>query len=165
MLEGKRLIVAELVAKGSTFLGAVLEAGYEKTLAASVADRLCKDEEVVEFINNNSKLAAKTVSASAWTQSASVEDSDEESDEPTKFAMGKTKINDPKRFLTKMMNNPHIEDRLRADIAKALLPYHHGKVGDMGKKETKKKAAEEAAKGKFGTSNPPKLKPNLTAVK
>ncbi|MNY14316.1 hypothetical protein D3C86_1474870 [compost metagenome] len=50
--------------------------------------------------------------------------------------------------------------KLRVDAAKAWVPYVHGKIGEQGKKDAKKRAAGEAvAGGKFGAPpRPPHLR-------
>lgn len=58
--------------------------------------------------------------------------------------------NDPLEFLTQLMNDPAAEMRMRADAAKALLPFKHPKLGEGGKKDQKLADAEKAAGGKFG---------------
>lgn len=65
---------------------------------------------------------------------------------------------DPKDFLLDMMNNTQEDPKLRADAAKALMPYVHTKLGEMGKKEAKDKQADAVSKGKFSPAQAPKLK-------
>lgn len=66
-------------------------------------------------------------------------------------------INDPKLFLIALMNTPYADVRVRADAAKALLPYVHKKFGEEGKKEGRQNAAKQAGKGRFAPQVPPKL--------
>lgn len=63
---------------------------------------------------------------------------------------------DPKVFLLALMNDLEADVKLRADAAKALLPFMHAKVGE-GVKDAKQDAAKKAGAGKFGASAPPKL--------
>lgn len=69
---------------------------------------------------------------------------------------------DPKKFLTDLMNSPKAGVKARLEAAKALLPFEHAKVGEKGKKATKADgAAAAAAEGnKFGARPAP-----LKAVK
>lgn len=69
---------------------------------------------------------------------------------------------DPKEFLTALMNCPKAGVKARLEAAKALLPFEHAKVGEKGKKATKADgAAAAAAEGnKFGARPAP-----LKAVK
>lgn len=64
---------------------------------------------------------------------------------------------DPKKFLTDLMNSPKAGVKARLEAAKALLPFEHAKVGEKGKKATKADgAAAAAAEGnKFGARAAP----------
>ena len=64
---------------------------------------------------------------------------------------------DPKVFLLALMNDLDADVKLRADAAKALLPFMHAKLGEGGKKDEKQSAAKAASAGKFGASAPPRL--------
>lgn len=64
---------------------------------------------------------------------------------------------DPKAFLIALMKDSGVDARLRADAAKALLPYVYQKLGEGGKKEERAGAAKKAAEGKFKPTAPPKL--------
>jgi phage terminase small subunit len=64
---------------------------------------------------------------------------------------------DPKAFLVAVMNDPATEMKVRADAAKALMPYVHGKVAEPGKKEAKNEAARKAS-GRFAPPAPPALR-------
>ncbi len=64
--------------------------------------------------------------------------------------------NDPLEFLREVMNDASQDMRLRADAAKALMPYLHAKPGDAGKRETEAEAAQKVAKGsKYASGKPP----------
>jgi phage terminase small subunit len=67
---------------------------------------------------------------------------------------------DPKVFLLALMNDLEADVKVRADAAKALLPFMCQKVADAGVKDAKQDAAKKAGAGKFGASAPP-----LRAVK
>jgi phage terminase small subunit len=56
------------------------------------------------------------------------------------------------------MNDAKADLKIRADAAKALLPFVHAKKGEVGagKKEQAVDAARKAA-GKFSAAAPPKL--------
>lgn len=71
---------------------------------------------------------------------------------------------DPKVFLTALMNCPKAGVKARLEAAKALLPFEHSKIGEKGKKATKAEgAANAAAEGnKFGARAAPAA---LKAVK
>lgn len=62
---------------------------------------------------------------------------------------------DPKVFLLALMNDLEADVKLRADAAKALMPFMHQKVAEAGKKDEKAQAAKKASTGKFGAAPPP----------
>ena len=64
---------------------------------------------------------------------------------------------DPKVFLLALMNDLEADVKLRADAAKALMPFMHTKLGEGGKKDQKQDAAKKVAGGKFAAAAPPKL--------
>lgn len=61
---------------------------------------------------------------------------------------------DPLKFLTDVMNDVSADARLRADAAKALMPYMHKRLGEAGKKEEAADAAKKAG-NKFAVQPPP----------
>lgn len=77
--------------------------------------------------------------------------------------MPKASYSDPKAFLLDLMNLADIPIAIRADAAKQLMPYCHARMGETGKKESKRDAAREIARGhgakdgkpKFATKAPP----------
>jgi phage terminase small subunit len=54
------------------------------------------------------------------------------------------------------MNDLEADVKLRADAAKALMPFMHTKLGEGGKKEQQAEAAKKIA-SKFTSATPPKL--------
>lgn len=65
---------------------------------------------------------------------------------------------DPMLFMERMMDHQDIDLRLRFEAAKTLMPFKHQKLGELGKKESKQKKAEDVGKGKFGPGRAPTLK-------
>ena len=63
---------------------------------------------------------------------------------------------DPKVFLLALMNDLEADVKLRADAAKALMPFMHPKIAE-GVKDQRKEDAKKAGAGKFGASAPPRL--------
>ena len=63
---------------------------------------------------------------------------------------------DAKMFLMALMNDLEADIKLRADAAKALLPFQHAKIENNVKDERAEKA-KKASVGKFGAAAPPKL--------
>ena len=62
---------------------------------------------------------------------------------------------DPLAFLLAVMNDASADVKLRADAAKALLPFMHHKASEQGKKDAAKDAAKQAAVGRFAAAAPP----------
>ena len=54
------------------------------------------------------------------------------------------------------MNDSGTDLKLRAEAAKALMPYKHHKLGEGGKKEQRQADAAKVA-GRFAPAVPPKL--------
>lgn len=67
---------------------------------------------------------------------------------------------DPKVFLLALMNDLEADVKLRADAAKALMPFMHTKLGEGGKKDQRQDAAKKVAGGKFAAAAPPRLVAN-----
>lgn len=64
-------------------------------------------------------------------------------------------IEDPLEWLRAAMKNPLLDDKLRIDAAKALLPFVHTKKGEGGKKDEVLDAAKKAGKGRFAAAPAP----------
>lgn len=66
---------------------------------------------------------------------------------------------DAMEFLMDVMNLESFPIGVRVDAAKQLLPYQHHRLGERGKKETRKENATAVARGrhKFATKAPPQL--------
>lgn len=64
---------------------------------------------------------------------------------------------DPKLFLINAMNNVGLDDRLRIDAAKSLMPFMYVKKGEGGKKDERQEAAKSAGRGKFQATAAPRL--------
>ena len=77
--------------------------------------------------------------------------------------MPREKYSDDKQFLIDVMNLAGLPIAVRADAAKELLPYMHARMGETGRKETKKENARAIARGKhkFATKAPPPMVANF----
>jgi phage terminase small subunit len=64
---------------------------------------------------------------------------------------------DPMEFLTNLMNETAADIRIRTDVAKALMPFKHRKLGEGGKKDQQNEDAKEVA-SRFAAAAPPQLK-------
>ena len=127
---------------------AAIAAGYAQGSADVAAHRLMQKPAIKAAIKDATKTTpgvdAKTVNA------------------PT---MPRAKYGDPITFLEDVMNHQQLPVAMRADAAKQLLPYKHARMGETGKKQTKKENAQAIARGnsakpakpKFATRAPPSL--------
>lgn len=50
---------------------------------------------------------------------------------------------DPKAFLTRVMNSPKVDLKLRIDASKALMPFEHARKADQGKKGSQREQANQ----------------------
>jgi phage terminase small subunit len=112
---------------------AAIAAGYSPGSAAVEASRLLKHAKVAAEIANR-RAPAK----------------DDGLEVPT------NRFKDPRDYLEFVMNDFGADPKLRADAAKALMPYMHQKLGEGGKKEQQQAEAEKAA-SRFRAAAPPKL--------
>jgi len=129
-------------AGGCTNRDAAIAAGYAPGSAAQAGDRLAKHPAVRSAIKAATKhtpgVDTKTVNAPS---------------------MPRAKYADPIMFLEDVINHQQLPVAMRADAAKQLLPYKHARMGETGKKETKKEKAREISRGrhKFAPRTPPSL--------
>jgi len=128
---------------------AALSAGLSPNSAKASGFRMRKHPAIV------AALAAVGIGTKA-APTGKPETSTEES-EPDIVTIEIPETEDPKVFLTALMNCPKAGVKARLEAAKALLPFEHAKVGEKGKKESQVDAAHEVAKGKFSAGRPPKL--------
>lgn len=149
-LTGKKRAFADAVLAGSSNKEAAIAAGYSAATASASGSRLVKDLGVVAYLAT--RRAEKPVPAKAGKAPPPPDpDADGADYEYT---------DDPEKFLTAVMNDPLMEMRMRAGVARALMPYKHQKLGEGGKKDQKDADAKKVAKGKFAPGAPP-----LRAVK
>ena len=73
---------------------------------------------------------------------------------PTVRELGEAE--EAEKFLLSVINDQGADLRLRLDAAKALLPFQKPKLGEVGKKDAKKEAAQ-AASARFSIPAPPRL--------
>lgn len=144
-LTGKKRAFADAVLAGFSNKEAAIRAGFSEKTASAAGSRNVKDPDVKAYLDAHRK------NTDGGTKSP-----------PAKFAPLDDAIEipptaDPVEFLTKVMNEPAADLRLRIDAAKAMLPFKHQKLGEGGKKDQKQDDAKKAGAGKFAASAPPKL--------
>lgn len=142
MTEKKRKF-AQAKREGKSNKEAALFAGYEESSASQAGSRLAKDPEVIAEIERKELVAAAKEQAKAEGKEVHLPD------------LGKL-YSDPKDFLMAVMNDLESDMKTRSEAAKALMPFMHQKLGEGGKKEGQKAAAEKVA-SRFSASAPPKL--------
>lgn len=144
-LTKKQQAFATHKAAGCTNRDAAIAAGYAPGSAAQAGDRLAKHPAIRSAI----KVATKTT-LGADTKTTNT---------PT---MPRAKYGDPITFLEDVMNHQQLPVAMRADAAKQLLPYKHARMGETGKKETKKEKAREISRGRHKFA--PRVPPSLSVV-
>lgn len=128
---------------------AAISAGLSPKTAKAAGFRMRKHPAIVAAL---AAVGIGTKAAPTGKPEASTDES-----EPDIVTVEIEQTEDPKVFLTALMNCPKAGVKARLEAAKALLPFEHAKVGEKGKKESQVDAAHEVAKGKFSAGRPPKL--------
>jgi phage terminase small subunit len=144
-LTGKRRAFADAVLAGKSNKDAAIAAGYSPKTAGPAGSRLAKDPAIAAFIAKYKKPEAGPPPAPPPAKPV-----------PTFDVNTAIMFSDPKQFLLAAMNDPAASGPLRVDAAKALMPFMHKKIGEVGKKEEAASAAKKAA-NKFAVGAPPKL--------
>lgn len=165
MLDPTRQKFVESTLRGNGPKQAAIDAGLSEKTAASAGSRLRKDPKVVTALAAIG-FATPGVSPDAHKpihprKPAPAAPEDQESEDGPLDDLPQT--GDSLEFLEAVQANPRVPLGRRIEVAKALLPFQHAKIGDKGKKATKEDGAKEAAQTDdvYGTRRPP----SLTAVK
>ena len=142
-LTDKKRRFVQALQSGLSGAKAAIHAGYSEKGAAVAASRLMKDKDVQEALGRVNQVNKLKEEAAAAGKTVSLPD------------LGKL-YSDPLEFLKAVANDPEQDMKLRVDAAKAWVPYVHGKIGEQGKKDAKKQAADKAATGgRFAPPPPP----------
>lgn len=137
-LTGKKRAFADAVLAGLSNKDAAISAGFSEKTASAAGSRIVKDLDVKAYLDQRRQTPA-SAGASALPAPGKANEA---------FDIPPTA--DPVEFLTKVMNEPAADLRLRIDAAKAMLPFKHKKLGEGGKKDEKEAAAKAAGTGRFG---------------
>lgn len=137
-LTGKKRAFADAVLAGFSNREAAIRAGFSEKTASAAGSRTAKDPDVVAYLDQRRQATHASSTKAAPPPLPPLDSIDIP---PTA---------DPVEFLTKVMNEPAADLRLRIDAAKAMLPFKHKKLGEGGKKDEKDAAAKKAATGRFG---------------
>ena len=151
-LTGKKRAFADAVLAGFSNKESAIRAGYSEATASAAGSRLVKDKDVKARLDQARQEQAESGRTAA--PPAGIPPLDAIEIPPTA---------DPVEFLTKVMNEPAADLRLRIDAAKAMLPFKHKKLGEGGKKDQANDKAKTVA-SRFSAGAPPGP-PALKAVK
>jgi phage terminase small subunit len=151
MLNEKQELFFKAILRGEKPPQAAISAGLSPKTASAAGHRMRKHPAIV------AALAAVGI-GTAPGANAKPSDTGDES-EPEIVTLEIEQTDDPKVFLTALMNCPKAGVKARLEAAKALLPFEHSKMGEKGKKVTKEEGAKElAGRGHaYGSRKPPKL--------
>lgn len=149
MLNEKQELFFKATLRGEKPEQAAISAGLSPNSAKAAGFRMRKHPAIV------AALAAVGIGTKSAPTGKSAPTEDES--EPDIVTIEIPETEDPKVFLTALMNCPKAGVKARLEAAKALLPFEHAKPGEKGQKERKAEAAKEAGKGRFATAGPPKL--------
>jgi phage terminase small subunit len=147
MLNEKQELFFKATLRGEKPEQAAISAGLSPNSAKAAGFRMRKHPAIV------AALAAVGIG----TKAAPSGKPEATADEPDIVTIEIPETEDPKVFLTALMNCPKAGVKARLEAAKALLPFEHAKPGEKGQKERKAEAAKEAGKGRFATAGAPKL--------
>lgn len=130
---------------------AAISAGLSPKTAKAAGFRMRKHPAIVAAL---AAVGIGTKSAPTGKPEANADES-----EPDIVTIEIPETEDPKVFLTALMNCPKAGVKARLEAAKALLPFEHSKIGEKGKKVTKAEGAKEMAEqgNTFGARKAPKL--------
>ena len=151
-LTAKQRLFTDAVEAGKSNKDAAIAAGYSAKTAMQAGSRLARDPAIAAHLAGL-KLGATAKKVDAPVQAAPVQQQ-----AAPAFSISAAMLHsDPKHFLLAAMNDGKLDDKLRIDAAKALMPFVHSKLGEGGKKDQRQDAAKKAAGGKFAAAAPPKL--------
>lgn len=130
---------------------AAISAGLSPKTAKAAGFRMRKHPAIVAAL---AAVGIGTKSAPTGKPEATPDES-----EPDIVTVEIPETEDPKVFLTALMNSPKAGIKARLEAAKALLPFEHSKIGEKGKKVTKAEGAKDLAEegNTFGARKAPKL--------
>lgn len=142
-----------------------LAAGYSRATVDQAVSRLMKHPEVKKAIasarraqsaSKNAAVPAKKKRAAANTLAAAQERIYEQLGGANEENGLLDEYESPMHFMEHAMNNKKLTMGVRFEAAKQLMPYKHPRLGEKGKKESKKDDAERVAgAGKFSAKAPP----------
>ncbi|QYW02475.1 terminase small subunit [Stenotrophomonas phage Silvanus] len=123
---------------------AAISVGYAAAGAAVQASRLDSRADIKKAIAKYKRNGKSDTPAA------------ESDDEVPRKSYLKPRYDSPLALFEDLMNNKGAPDSVRVEAAKLALPYRHGKITDVGKKEKERQGARDGARGgKFPTKTGP----------
>jgi phage terminase small subunit len=183
MLTEAQKLYAKARLKGLNQTQSAIAAGYSEATARQAASRLEKNPLVIAHMDRLVKFGdapeavkpkAKAAPKAEKPKPAETKQSDKpEKPEPPAQTENAAiapvhssdptvGILDPLEYMEQLVSDMSEDPKLRLEAAKALAPYRHAKLGEMGKKDAKNNDASNAAKGKYASAGVP---PGLQRVK
>lgn len=151
-LNARKRAFADALAEGKSQRQAALAAGYVSNADAldKTGYRLVRDPDVIAYLERTHGLTTRDAAQADPPKTVPAVKPPKVTAEPAPRHDGEGWIEDPLEYLKRVMNDPLEDPKLRADAAKALMPFIHQRQGEAGKKEQKQAAAEQAGTGRFG---------------
>ncbi len=151
-LNARKRAFADALAEGKSQRQAALAAGYVSNADAldKTGYRLVRDPDVIAYLERTYGLTTGEVPQQERVKTPPAPKPPKVTAEPAPRHDGEDWVEDPMEYLKRVMNDPLEDPKLRADAAKALMPFIHQRQGETGKKEQKQAAAEQAGTGRFG---------------
>jgi len=146
-LTGKKRAFADAVLAGFSNKEAAIRAGFSEKTASAAGSRNVKDPDVKAYLEERRDSSGSTLAGAKVGPAPT----------PPDNLVDIPSTTDPMEFLTNLMNEPTADIRIRADVAKAMLPFKHQKLGEGGKKDQKNENAKKVA-SRFAAAAPPQLK-------
>lgn len=150
LTDKKRRFVDALLS-GKTNREAAIAAEYSEKTASQAGSKLAKDPDVLAEVGR--RIKQKKPVSSEVKPGPKVKPEARPANEEAEVELSTT--DDPREFLTELMNADGADLRMRLEAAKTLMPYVHGKVADQGKKDQRAEAAKQAGKGRYAQGKPP----------
>lgn len=159
-LTAKKRAFADAVLAGKSHKEAACAAGYSAKTASPAGSRLAKDPDVAAYlVKHRGKKARKTGHTLPNGQKAA--------DAPKNWPFGAQppapppppelpKVLTAREYLSQVMNNVEVDEKLRIDAAKKLIDFEEAKPAPVGKKAAQDAEAKKRA-GRFSPGAPPKL--------
>ena len=151
-LNARKRAFADALAQGKSQRQAALAAGYVNNADSldKTGYRLVRDPDVIAYLERTHGRTTAETPQPEKVKTPSAPKPPKVSSEPAPRHDGEGWVEDPMEYLKRVMNDPLEDPKLRADAAKALMPFIHQRQGETGKKEQKQAAAEQTNTGRFG---------------